>query len=273
MLTVIAFVLVPLSFTADSARVLGIVPSPAYSHQHAFHPIWRELSLRGHNVTIVTTDPVYSPELSNLTQVDVRFAYKYMNHFYSMLQHLNMLNTAAFLQKTLNSISDGELSHPKVQQLINKEEPFDIVLSESSFPEFLAFGELYKCPTILISSMELQSIIHVAIGNPAHPVLNPEFVLPFYGKLSFSERFLTTVYQTLVNYFRVNEAFPEKEKIIAKHFGESMPSVLDMLRSVDMVFVSVNPVLHDVRAFGPTTVTFGSLQLKPPKALPKVGVC
>lgn len=257
---------------ANGARILGVVPSPAYSHQHTFHPIWRELSLRGHHVTIVTTDPVKAPELTNLTQIDVSFAYKYMQNFYEMMQHLNMFNTASFLQTTLNSISEGELIHPEVKKLIKGGEHFDLVLSESSFPEFLAFGEIYKCPTILISSMELQSIIHVAIGNPAHPVLNPEFVLPFYGKLSFFERIISTAYQLVVNHFRLNKAFPAKEKILTKHFGELTPTIEEMLNRVDMVFISVNPVLHDVRALGPTTVTFGGIQLKPPEPLPKVKV-
>lgn len=256
--------------SVDGARILAVIPSPAYSHQHAFHPIWRELSLRGHNMTLVTTDPVEAPELTNLTQIDVRFAYKYMNLFYNMMQHLNVLNTASFLQNTLNNISKAELSHAQVRRLIKDEDPFDLVVVESSFPEFLAFGEIYKCPTILISSMELQSLIHKVTGNPAHPVLNPEFVLPFYGKLTFKERLISTLYQTVVNYFRENKAFPGKQSIIEKYFGKTMPSIMDMLNKVSMVFISVNPVLHDVRALGPATVTFDGLQLKPLQPLPKV---
>lgn len=269
MFSAIVYLSLSIAISANGARILGVIPSPAYSHQHAFHPIWRELSLRGHNVTIVTTDPVDAPELTNLTQIDVRFAYKYMQHFYDMMQHLNILNTASFLQKTLNSISEAEMTHSEVQQLKTGEQ-FDLVITESSFPEFLAFGEIYNCPTILISSMELQSIIHVASGNPAHPVLNPEFVLPFYGKLSFKERIISTAYQIVVNYFRVNKAFPQKHKMIENHFGKPMPPIMDLLKKVDLVFVSVNPVLHDVRALGPATITFDGAHLRPIRPLPKV---
>lgn len=269
MFSAIVYFSLSIAISANGARILGVIPSPAYSHQHAFHPIWRELSLRGYNVTIVTTDPVDAPELTNLTQINVGFAYKYMKHFYDMMQHLNVLNTASFLQKTLNSISEAEMSHSEVQQL-KTGEPFDLVITESSFPEFLAFGEIFQCPTILISSMELQTIIHVASGNPAHPVLNPEFVLPFYGKLSFKERFISTAYQILVNYFRVNKAFPQKHKMIEKYFGKSMPPIMNLLKKVDMLFVSVNPVLHDVRALGPATITFDGAHLRPLQPLPKV---
>lgn len=268
--SVIVYLSVLITIPVNGARILGVIPSPSYSHQHAFHPIWRELSLRGHNVTVVTTDPVDAPELTNLTQIDVRYAYKYMENFYSMMQYLSISNTASFLQATLNNISDGELSHLEVRQLIRSKESFDLVLVESSFPEFLAFGEIYKCSTILISSMELQSIIHVATGNPTHPVLSPEFVLPYYGKLSLKERIISTCYQILVNYFRISKAFPGKQHIITKHFGEAIPTVLEMLKKVDMVFLSANPVLHDVRALSPTTITFDGIHLQPPQPLPKV---
>lgn len=271
MFPVIALIILFTNFFANGARILAIIPSPAYSHQHAFHPIWRELSLRGHHVTLITTDPVRDPELTNLTQIDVSFAYKYMNHFYDMMHNLTMLNTANYLQNTLKLISQHELKHPEVQKLIQTKNKFDLVISESIFPEFLAFGEIYKCPTILVSSLELQSVIHIATGNPSHPVLHPEFVLPFYGQLTFKERLISTLYQVIVNYIRLNKSFPEKEKLlIAKNFGNAVPPIIDMLKNVDMLFLNVNPVLHDVRALGPTTVTFDGVHLKPLRPLPKV---
>ncbi|KAL3288283.1 hypothetical protein HHI36_002731 [Cryptolaemus montrouzieri] len=60
----------------NSARILGWFVCPSISHQSVFQPIWRELSLRGHEVTVITSDPLNDPTLKNLTEIDVKFSYK-----------------------------------------------------------------------------------------------------------------------------------------------------------------------------------------------------
>ena len=64
---------------AYCARILGVVPIPSYSHQIVYRPIWRELSLRGHQVVVMTTDPMKDPALTNLTEIDWHFAYGLYN--------------------------------------------------------------------------------------------------------------------------------------------------------------------------------------------------
>lgn len=257
--------------TTNAARILAFIPMASYSHQFTFHPIWKELSLRGHNVTILTTDPVEAPELTNLTQINAKSAYKLTKWLHKKLPHAPGITKGfSYLHSAFNEITDYELSLPEIQRLITSKEPVDLVLTESLFPEFLAFGEIYKCPTILISSTILQSLIHKIMGNPAHPVLNPEGILPFHGELSFKERLISTLYQIVIDFTRVSIAFPVKERTLLKYFGDSIPSIMDMLRKVDMVLLGVEPILYGIRALGPTTITFSGLHLKPLQPLPKV---
>ncbi|KAJ8959692.1 hypothetical protein NQ318_021883 [Aromia moschata] len=67
-------IFVPISYCAN---ILGIMPTPSYSHQIVYTPLWKELSLRGHNVTVITTNPVRDPKLVNLTEIDIHFVYTY----------------------------------------------------------------------------------------------------------------------------------------------------------------------------------------------------
>lgn len=270
MLPILVYYLISIANFTYGARILSLIPMPAYSHQHFLHPVWRALSLRGHNVTVLTTEPIQAPELSNLTHIDVRYAYKYMQQLYDTVQDVNMFGAIPLFNSMCNSISDAELSHPKIRQLIETEEQFDLVIIESGFPELLAFGEISKCPTVMISTMEPPSLMHIAMGNPAHPALNPEYVLPFFGRLSFIERTISALFQGFINYYRENVAYAKKQDIVTKHFGESMPSVMHMLKKVDMFFIGVSAVLFDVRALGPATVTFGGVHLRSLQPLPKV---
>lgn len=254
----------------NGARILGIIPTPSYSHQIPFQPLWRELSLRGHNVTTVTTDPINAPELTNLTQIDVGFAYKYVQNFHQDAEDMTSLKFIPYIHAMRDNISDAELSHPKVQQLIKTKEKFDLVIIEIIYPHLLAFGEIFKCPTILVSSFELQSLIHMTVGNPSHPVLYPEHTIPLYGELSFKERIFSTIYQVGTNLFVTYKAYPEKHKIAIKHFGRNFPSIMDMLKKASLILVATDPVLCDVRALGPMMIAFGRAHLQPPQPLPKV---
>lgn len=256
--------------TSNAARILGLVPTPSYSHQHFFHPIWRELSLRGHNVTILTTDPVNAPELTNLTQIDMRSAYKYVPNFRIQLLQFNPVNYLWYLHELFDIINEYELSHPKVQQLIQTNESFDLVLTESLHPEFMAFGEIFNCPIVLISSFKLQNIIHVAVGNPSHPVLYPEYTLPFYGKLSFKERIISTCYEIYTYFYMTYTVFPRRDELAIRYFGKNIPSIKDMLKKVSMIFVASDPVKADTRALGTMTISIGAIHLLPPIPLSKV---
>lgn len=57
----------------ETARILGIIPSPFYSHQIPFRAIWTALSRKGHEVVLVTTDPINNPSLTNLTEITFHF--------------------------------------------------------------------------------------------------------------------------------------------------------------------------------------------------------
>lgn len=46
---------------AESARILCVFQMAAVSHHQVFQPIWRELSLRGHEVVVITPYPLKEP--------------------------------------------------------------------------------------------------------------------------------------------------------------------------------------------------------------------
>jgi hypothetical protein len=51
-------VLLCTEFHCDCARILGIFPSPSFSHQIVFQTIMKALVARGHQVTVISTDPL-----------------------------------------------------------------------------------------------------------------------------------------------------------------------------------------------------------------------
>jgi glucuronosyltransferase len=45
-------------FCARGARILGIFPTPSISHQLPFQTIMKALALRGHEITVISPDPL-----------------------------------------------------------------------------------------------------------------------------------------------------------------------------------------------------------------------
>ncbi|XP_074028192.1 UDP-glycosyltransferase UGT5-like [Leptinotarsa decemlineata] len=254
----------------SASRILAIIPSPSYSHQVAFRPIWREFLLKGHQVTLVTADPINDKKLTNLTEIDVHYSYEIVSDLPHVLHESSPITVMRYFQKKTSEIARKQLSDENVRKLVQNKTLFDVVIVEAFFPEFLMFAELYKCPKILISSMDPKITIHGFMGNPTHPSLFSEPVLPFSGELSFVERLISTTYYLFVTYQSKYVEIPERDRILREHFGNSVPSFTDLVSDVDMLFINVNPIMNDVRPLGPATITFEGMSLTPPpKPLPK----
>ncbi|KAJ8974384.1 hypothetical protein NQ317_006163 [Molorchus minor] len=243
------------------ANILAIVPTPSYSHQIAFRPIWKELLLRGHHLTLITTDPMDDPKLVNLTEIDMKWAYKFFdaNRTEMAQQPWSMWRLPTSFQEMFSMIAEAQLSYPAVEELIRSQKHFDVVLVEYFYPEFLGFAETCDSPGILIGSLDIFSLIHGMVGNPSHPVLYPEFGTPFYGTLTLPERIESTLYTWYFSYYFTHRGYPARQKIIEKYFNTTL-SLVDAISDIDLLLLNVNPVLQYVRPVGPATVNFGGFR-------------
>lgn len=247
-----------------SANILAIVPAPFYSHQIAFQEIWKELSRRGHKVTLITTVPVKDPELVNLTQIDMSQSYKsILIEKYTISKTaeniLNMWNWYDIFAQINRDAAEEQLSSPEVRELIEHSEnhQFDVLFVESYFPEFLAFSKIYNCPSILVTSVDGHTEFHHSQGNPAHPIVNADYATAYHVELNLMERVISVLYSLYVKYFEVFHVNPAKQKILEKHFPNTTTTIDELISDVDMLFLDCNPAIQGARAIGPTTVNFG----------------
>lgn len=136
---------------SDAAKILGVAWYPAASHQAIYQPIWRELSLRGHEVTAITVTPLRDPNLKNLTEIDIGSIFKITqrsdvtkvfskeNSFWYTLYSGKHL-VGEFLEEMFSNVG--------VRELINSKQTFDVVIVEPLSEVVFAFGERFKAPVI-----------------------------------------------------------------------------------------------------------------------------
>lgn len=228
-------------------------------------------------MTLLTTDPMNDTSLTNLTEIDLSFAYELWHTKHNIAKIIqdyqtSLLKVADLYIEMMNDIMDQEMQHSEVQKLIHApDEKFDLLMVEYIFPTMIAFSERFKCPFIGLVPLDALGLAHEAIGNPTNPGLYPDFMLPFTGELNFLERMVSTLFWVWIRLYSTWYVYPREDATIRKHFGENMPPLKDMERNISMLFLNLNPVFHTVRPLVSTTISIGGgTHLESDKPLPKV---
>ncbi|KAF5287369.1 hypothetical protein FQA39_LY15972 [Lamprigera yunnana] len=256
--------------TYRCAKILGIVSTPSYSHQVPFQPIWKELSLRGHQVTTITTDLIRDSTLVNLTEIDLSSAYVIWNKNIAMMTTQHILRGMFNFGKITQELGHNMFLHPKIDALIkNDSETFDIVMSEFLMVSTFAFGERFKCPTIALTSLQPFSFHNSLVGNPNHVVLFPDPLLP-QEELSLGESIRHILMYLFMNIMQWHTMRNVEQKLVDKYFGTDYPPLIDIVKNISLVLSNSDPIFHKPRPLMPNVIQIGGkVNRLPPKPLPK----
>lgn len=175
---------------SESANILGVFDYPSYSHQIVYHTLIKALSDQGHHLTILTTDSMHSNH-PNITEIILENSYDVNINFVAS-RGIAGLKLSYELVKANFMRNDQQLSQPKVRNLIENHQnyKFDLLIIEFVFgTSMLAFAELFNCPVIGFSAIELSVQAHEILGNSVNPAIHPELIFPAqHAKLTFFER-------------------------------------------------------------------------------------
>ncbi|XP_057664770.1 UDP-glucosyltransferase 2-like isoform X1 [Diorhabda carinulata] len=259
----------------DSARILCVFQMPAVSHQRVFQPIWRELSLRGHEVIVVTPKPLKDPSLVNLTEIDVGGSNNELiqrHGFQFFMNKQNGIHTK--IPKIFNMHYDFAEAILKNDQFIkiynNTEENFDVVIAQTYIsPILYSLAAKFRAPLIGVSSMGAYIGSHFAMGNPNPPSLYSEMFLPYNGRLTFYERLKSSLYYAFVRFYRHFVILPKSDELARRYLGNDLPYMGEIEGNMSLLLLSTNPFLSPPRSTIPTIISLESIHVKPVEALPR----
>lgn len=282
---ILTFCLVVLFSEVDSARILGIFPLPSRSHQVVFQSYTQELAKRGHDLVIITPDPIENidPTL-NVTYIDISVGYKYIFQFLSenpvpYKRGVIMTADSNLHMNTFNFIADLIailLNLPQVQALINdKTQHFDLIIAEGFLDYHLILSEIFKVPVIFFPTfMGFPEVYEMMGATGRHPILYPIYSRPDtqsndYSNLSFFEMLTQVYYEArfLLNQWETDEY---QNELLKKNFGPQTPTVEELRKNVHLLFLNSYPMFANNRAVPPNVLYIGATHLTPPKEIPKV---
>lgn len=265
----VIFTLLVMGRCIDSARILAIFPVPFKEHQLVYRPLIEQLANKDHQITLLTTDPIDLRVAGNgslikrIDQIDLSFVYNL-----PVLEDLNTVgsNPKDMLRSIFNvmrKISEAELQHPSVQELIAGNERFDLVMVEWSGVSLMnAFAHHFNAPLVGITNGGAYINAHEALGNPNHPVGYPSIFMPFTEDLSLLQRISSVFFAIWYRFYYYTEEIPKQNLIASENFGADIPNLLEIEQSADLLLINLYQALGNVRPVGPTTIYLGGIHRK-----------
>ncbi|XP_015181526.1 PREDICTED: UDP-glucuronosyltransferase 2C1-like [Polistes dominula] len=266
--TTVTFLLIHNIGFTSSARILAIIPTPSYSHQLVHQSILKNLNLRGHHITLVTTDILPDTNLKNFTQIDASRCYdtiKTLNflktrHEYSWLEIIGHLFEIA--EKIVLLIF--EIPDFKKIYAPDSNEKFDLVIVEViAMPAFLAFGHIFKAPLIGVISSGLTQSSHFNIGNPVIPSHPSSYDLNIGIGLNLS--FWKRVHNFVLTWWHIhvvcnNKMYKPQQRIAEKYLG-NIPSIRELEKNISILLTNQLEEISFTRPNVANIINFSGLHI------------
>ncbi|XP_055549763.1 UDP-glycosyltransferase UGT5-like [Wyeomyia smithii] len=260
------FILAVTIASIDSAKILAIFPVPFKEHQLMYRPLIEHLADKGHDITLLTTDAIDLRKagkgslIQRIQQIDLGFVYDL-----PILEDLNKGNLDArdMLRNVFNvmrKISEAELRHPLVQELILGTAHFDVVMVEWSGVSLMnAFAYHFSAPLVGVTNGGAYINAHEALGNPNHPIGYPSIFMPFTEDLSLLQRISSVFFTIWYRFYYYAEEIPKQNLIANAIFGSEVPDLFEIERQADLLLINCYQALGNVRPVGPTTIYLGGI--------------
>jgi glucuronosyltransferase len=172
----------------------------------------------------------------------------------------------SFASKVAGALTNFTLSHENVQKILNSDTKFDLfILDLFIYDAVLGISNHFGIPTVVFSSAGTMKWTNEMVKNPVNPSYNPNMLLPYTDKMSFSERLQSVFYGLFEEYIYRFVNLPKQEMIYKEHFGKfgkPLPRLIDLVHNVNLVLLNTHPIFQLPRAFVPNMVEVGGIHLK-----------
>ncbi|XP_046737916.1 UDP-glycosyltransferase UGT5-like [Diprion similis] len=252
-----------------ASRILGIFPTPSISHQVVFRGLTLALRERGHELVILTTDPVNNPNLTNYKEIDLHALYDVFTKDVDWIASREKETWSEVFDTymlKLESECDDILGHPELRKLYAPDsgEKFDLLLIEMLFyPSLMPLATRFDVPVIGMASLGLSFNIQYVIGNPimpSHPS-NWDTDDKVFGELTLWQRMKNFIRTWKYLYKYRTRYLPAQQAMARKYFGNDIPDISDIERNVSLVFVNQQSPITYLRPNVPKMIDFGGFHV------------
>lgn len=209
----------------------------------------------------------------NFREIDVHdISYGIWSNFTSVERgttgnHVESLKLAYIL---LADVFEAQAQSPDVQNLINnKNEKFDLLITETCVRPSLSLSYIYDVPVIDFSSFGGTIDTYLDLGGIEHPLLYPT---PMQQKIIYKSLW-EKIHQTYTYYamkYMYSHLEIRENNMLKRVFGPKIPALSELKKNIHLRFLNVNPIWDVNRPIPPNFIYIGGLHNRKEKELPKV---
>ncbi|CAH1390771.1 unnamed protein product [Nezara viridula] len=277
MKTALALVLLSLlTIKSEGSNILVLLPLPLYSHTNTFMPVFKELAIRGHNVTMVSPYP-QKDSIPNWTEVIINgtAAEEKLGSAVKQMVGLNRYRFFSFIARVLSELMEVTFQEETLQNLIKAEDlQFDLVIIEPFVSEpLVAFGHKLNVPVVNIYPLAPSPWVSYLTGGEVSFSLMPNIRTEYTNQMTFLERLdntLINLIELVTNYFYY---IPRQEALMKKYMvypgSDRLPDLLTMLQDISLTLLDYHMSVGYVEPLQPNQIPVGGLTLRTDGQLPK----
>ncbi|XP_015609388.1 uncharacterized protein LOC107274626, partial [Cephus cinctus] len=218
----------------ESARILAIFPTASISHQIVLRQFAVALQKRGHELVVITPNPIGNKDFENYTEINTDYHYVEMEKFDFIKIRIESPDFVQFMRTSWWNSSSMMIRDIFEDRNFKKiyapesNEKFDLIIFELlTYEGLYGLASRFDAPFIGICSLGLLSNVHHMLGNhvlTSHEslweLLNDSGVnLPFWKRLYNFYK----VWYNLYTYY--NDYLPTQDEISKRYLGPDTPDV------------------------------------------------
>nr|QVG59863.1 UDP-glucuronosyltransferase [Nilaparvata lugens] len=262
--------------SAESANILVLMPLPFPSHTRTYMPLFKELALRGHNVTFYSAFP-FKEEIPNLKTVMVdNFLEGFIHDIAkSNFADFNGWRHVVFVWRMGLTCSEKLLQQPPIKQLMQSKDTYDVILLETFFAhEYLtAFGHKFQAPIINLHPFRAENWLNFNVGNPNPFSYVADFRLEADGQMDYFQRISNLMIGLFTRVTGYYWYLPRQEATMRTYFDyagvDTLPPLKDMLAATTMSLVDGHHAISYVAPNLPNIVPVGGIHISANSSLPE----
>lgn len=172
------------------------------------------------------------------------------------------------------NVFEGLIRNEKIQALIQSNELFDLVVSETFAMQeiMLIFGHIFKAPVIGLQSFVTSKILNRNVGNCQSLSYIPDSGLAFPSQMNLMERTLNTVFSLRTLWYVYEYKYLSSMNTKIKEHFPGIPPLYDLIDNVSLVFVNDHLTADYAQPRTPNLIPVAGIHIGEPKPLPKVSI-
>nr|QVG59856.1 UDP-glucuronosyltransferase [Nilaparvata lugens] len=260
-----------------SANIFAIFPTPSVSHQYSCLGFLEGLVAKGHNVTVITTNPkLIDKKPPNYHVIDGSINYQvwenYMRDYQIDIQkERSPFEIMAHFEYVFAEFIDTFFSLDEVQKIIKSPDTkFDLIIYEAFYPAAASASKHFgNIPTVVMSTIPNYLQVESTMGNPILLSYMPSFIVNASDHMTLTERITNIAYYYFTVYIQHVYNYPLQDAVARKYFGDDLEYVSEYERNNSLYLMSGDLSQSYPVPRHPNTIEVGVCHIKPRKPLPE----